>query len=204
MPAAAARSGDEFVRELIYPVTDSEAVHVTWDVTDSSACAAPPGRSHCDGPLPRDGDLGHRRWRRGHGRDLDRVRLPGVLGAIARAGVPRGAHRGHPPAVLATVQTCRNARGAADGSESGCEGSAFAAALSVGDTHIPPRASVGVVTPTVAEQDVSSRFTAQRVPPLVAAKHVRTPTCGELVMAPATEQHIGQEATPQLVAAGVP
>jgi hypothetical protein len=36
VPAAEARSGDELVRELIYPVTDSGAVHVTWDVTDSS------------------------------------------------------------------------------------------------------------------------------------------------------------------------
>ncbi len=36
-PAAEAISGDEFVREVIYPVPSSdETVHVTWDVTDNS------------------------------------------------------------------------------------------------------------------------------------------------------------------------
>ena len=36
-PAAEAVSGDEFVREVIYPVTgSSETIHVTWDVTDNS------------------------------------------------------------------------------------------------------------------------------------------------------------------------
>jgi hypothetical protein len=36
MPATEAVSADEFVREVVYPITDSEAVHVTWDVTDNS------------------------------------------------------------------------------------------------------------------------------------------------------------------------
>ena len=36
MPDAEAVSGDEYVRELVYPVTGSEAVQVTWDVTDNS------------------------------------------------------------------------------------------------------------------------------------------------------------------------
>lgn len=36
-PSAETVSGDEFVREVIYPVTgSSETVHVTWDVTDNS------------------------------------------------------------------------------------------------------------------------------------------------------------------------
>lgn len=36
-PAVATVSGDEFVREVVYPVTgSSETVHVTWDVTENS------------------------------------------------------------------------------------------------------------------------------------------------------------------------
>lgn len=36
-PAAEAISGDEFVREVIYPVAErGETLHVTWDVTDAS------------------------------------------------------------------------------------------------------------------------------------------------------------------------
>jgi hypothetical protein len=37
IPAAETVSGDEFVREVVYPGTGgSETVHVTWDVTDNS------------------------------------------------------------------------------------------------------------------------------------------------------------------------
>jgi hypothetical protein len=36
LPHAEKVSGDEFVRELIVPVSDTEEVRVTWDVTDSS------------------------------------------------------------------------------------------------------------------------------------------------------------------------
>ncbi|WP_101523213.1 hypothetical protein [Nocardioides houyundeii] len=35
-PDVEAVSGDEYVRELVYPVTGGEAVHLTWDVTDNS------------------------------------------------------------------------------------------------------------------------------------------------------------------------
>lgn len=36
MPATVAVSGDELAREVVYPVSVSEAVRVTWDVTDNS------------------------------------------------------------------------------------------------------------------------------------------------------------------------
>lgn len=35
-PAAEAVSSDEFVREVVYRVTDNEAVQVTWNVIDGS------------------------------------------------------------------------------------------------------------------------------------------------------------------------
>lgn len=36
MPHTEEISGDEYVRELIVPVSDSEEVRITWDITDGS------------------------------------------------------------------------------------------------------------------------------------------------------------------------
>lgn len=36
MPQTEDVSGDEYVRELVVPVSDSEDVRITWDVTDDS------------------------------------------------------------------------------------------------------------------------------------------------------------------------
>jgi hypothetical protein len=35
-PTSEAGTGDQLVRELVWPVADGEAVHVTWDVTNDS------------------------------------------------------------------------------------------------------------------------------------------------------------------------
>ena len=35
-PTSEAGTGDQLVRELVWPVADGEAVHVTWDVTNNS------------------------------------------------------------------------------------------------------------------------------------------------------------------------